>query len=999
VVSGIRLDVLGPLEVTVDGEAVDIRRGIPRAILVALVVRAREVVSAGSLAELVWADAQPRNPVNALQLQVSYLRKRLGGGSAGQPVVTRPGGYVLMVDDDDIDARRFEHLVRDAAQLASTDPLASADMFDTALGWWRGEAFADVLGEPFVIGEATRLEEMRLTALEERNEVLLTLGRHAELVGELTGLVNEHPLRERFQAQLVLALYRSGRQADALRAFARARGILVDELGIDPGPDLRRMEQQILTQDPDLDWRSTATEHPVDVSPSNVSPHETATVSLRAAAQLPTPVTALIGRQAETAKVRQLLGRSRVVTLTGPGGGGKSRLALEVAHDVLNDVGDDTDGPISEVWYVDLGTVDDSEQVAATVAGSLGIPTVPGEDAAVAVAASLATRRGLLVLDTCEHVVAGAASLVGQVLREARDLVVLATSQRPLGVNGEIAWPVPPLALAPPDITSVPDALSYPAIALFVDRAAAVRPEFELTDTNLSDVVAICLALDGLPLAIELAAARSDMLSPGAIRQRLEYRFDLLVDGARDLAPRQQTLRAAVDWSADLLDDQHRRFFARLAVFPATFDLDAAAAVAADPGVDDALRLLTDLVRQSMVTVPGPDRFRLLDTLRVYAAELLADADADATSHRHARHYLALAERGEVGIRGADQLHWLELLRAAVPHHRAALEWLLSTGDTEAAARLAGALGWFWVVDGLLADAHHHLGQIVDLPGISDRARATVSWTLALAAGSLGDLQRCRALGAMAADLGRMIGDDAVIGHGLNAEAVALWGLGQLDQSAALHEEALRHSEAAGDVWGVGVCTVLRARTAVDADDPSASEMTRHAVEAARRTGDAHIIGIALEQCARVALNHGDPASAVPLVEESLAGHEAISYSEGILASLHLLGRAELADGHPIAARERHLRALGIAVGIGHAAGTIEALDGLAAVAVALGDTPLASRLALVVEAERAARHLPRRADECAMFDNLVADAATPELGSGLPTLAALADELLRGTP
>jgi predicted ATPase len=714
---------------------------------------------------------------------------------------------------------------------------------------------------------------------------------------------------------------------------------------------------------------------------------------------LPTPVTALIGRQAETAKVRQLLGRSRVVTLTGPGGGGKSRLALEVAHDVLNDVSDETDGLISEVWYVDLGTVDDSEQVAATVAGSLGIPTVPGEDAAVAVAASLATRRGVLVLDTCEHVVAGAASLVGQVLREARDLVVLATSQRPLGVNGEIAWPVPPLALAPPDITSVPDALSYPAIALFVDRAAAVRPDFELTDTNLSDVVAICLALDGLPLAIELAAARSDMLSPGAIRQRLEYRFDLLVDGARDLAPRQQTLRAAVDWSADLLDDQHRRFFARLAVFPATFDLDAAAAVAADPGVDDALRLLTDLVRQSMVTVPGPDRFRLLDTLRVYAAELLADADADATSHRHARHYLALAERGEVGIRGADQLHWLELLRAAVPHHRAALEWLLSTGDTEAAARLAGALGWFWVVDGLLADAHHHLGQIVDLPGISDRARATVSWTLALAAGSLGDLQRCRALGAMAADLGRMIGDDAVIGHGLNAEAVALWGLGQLDQSAALHEEALRHSEAAGDVWGVGVCTVLRARTAVDADDPSASEMTRHAVEAARRTGDAHIIGIALEQCARVALNHGDPASAVPLVEESLAGHEAISYSEGILASLHLLGRAELADGHPIAARERHLRALGIAVGIGHAAGTIEALDGLAAVAVALGDTPLASRLALVVEAERAARHLPRRADECAMFDNLVADAATPELGSGLPTLAALADELLRGTP
>ncbi len=412
--SGVRLDVLGPLEVTVDGESVDIRRGIPRAIVVALVVRAREVVSVGTLAELVWADDQPMNPVNALQLQVSYVRKRLGGGSAGQPVATRPGGYVLMVDDDDIDARRFERVVRDAAQLASTDPLASADMFETALGWWRGAAFADVLGEPFVLGEATRLEEMRLTALEERNDVLLTLGRHAELVGELTGLVNEHPLRERFQAQLVLALYRSGRQADALRAFARARGTLVDELGIDPGPELRRLEQQILTQDPELDWRSPATEHPVDVSLSNVSSHATTAVPARAAAQLPMPVTALVGRQVETAKVRQLLDRSRVVTLTGPGGGGKSRLALEVAHDVLNDVGGQTDRPVSDVWYVDLGPVDDSEQVAATVAGSLGIPTVPGEDAAVAVAASLAPRRGLLVLDTCEHVVAGAASLVGR---------------------------------------------------------------------------------------------------------------------------------------------------------------------------------------------------------------------------------------------------------------------------------------------------------------------------------------------------------------------------------------------------------------------------------------------------------------------------------------------------------------------------------------------------------------------------------------------------------
>jgi len=995
-VPGIRVDVLGPLEVSVDGEAVEIRRGIPRAIVVAFVLRAREVVSASALAELVWADDQPKNPANALQLQVSYLRKRLGGGSPGQPIVTRPGGYVLMIEDDDVDACRFERLVRDAANLTPPDPVASLELYETALNLWRGAAYADVDGEPFVIGEATRLEEMRLSALEERNDVLLALGRHAELVGELSGLVNEHPLRERLQGQLLLALYRAGRQADALRAFSRARAVLVDELGIDPGPDLRRLEQQILTQDPCLDWRSPVEEQPTGVSsPAMLLPSPA--MATRSGGRLPIPVTPMIGRQVETAKVRQLLGRSRVVTLTGPGGGGKSRLALELAHDMLDHVGGNADRPPSDVWFVDLGPVEEPEQVAFTVAAAMGIPTLPGEDVALAVAASFATRRGLLVLDTCEHVISGAASVVGHVLRAASDVAVLATSRRPLGVNGEIAWPVPPLALAPTDVASVTDALSYPAIALFVDRAAAVRPDFELTDAVLGDVVAICLALDGLPLAIELAAARADMLSPGTIRQRLEHRFDLLVDGARDVAARQQTLRAAVDWSADLLDDQHRRFFARLAVFPATFDLDAAAAVAGEPGGEDPLQMLTDLVRQSMVTVPGPDRFRLLDTLRAYAAELLADLDADATSRRHAQHYLALAERGETGVRGTDQRRWLELLRDAVPQHRAALEWLLSTGDGEDAARFAGALGWFWVLDGMLADAHHHLGQIVDLPGLSNPVRAKVSWTLALTAGSLGDLQRCRTLGAMAADLGRSVDDDALIGYGLNAEAVALFGFGELDESAARHEQAIVHFEAAADVWGIGVCSVLRARTAVDAGAENAEEMTIRAIEAARATGDGHIVGIALEQVARLALDNREPARASGLVKESLAAHESIGYSEGMLSSLHLLGRAALANGAANEAREHHLRALGIAVRIGHVAGTIEALDGLTAVAVALDDNELASRLAQVVEVERSARRLPRRADEHATFNTLLAGVTPPEAGTAT-TLAALADEMLRYT-
>ena len=250
-------------------------------------------------------------------------------------------------------------------------------------------------------------------------------------------------------------------------------------------------------------------------------------------------------------------------------------------------------------------------------------------------------------------------------------------------------------------------------------------------------------------------------------------------------------------------------------------------------------------------------------------------------------------------------------------------------------------------------------------------------------------------MGAIAADLGRAVDDRAITGYGLNAQAVALWGSGELDESAALHDEAIEHFEAAADVWGIGLCNVLRARTAVDDGDETAEEMTSRAVEAARATGDAHITGIALEQLARVALKNLDPVRASRLVEESLAAHETIGYSEGMLSSLHLLGRADLANGAPRQARQHLLRALGIAVGIGHAAGTIEALDGLTAVAVALNDKQLASRLAQVVEAERSARRLPRRADEYAIFTALLAEVPTAPAGTAT-TFAALADEMLR---
>ena len=464
---------------------------------------------------MLWGDDQPRNPANALQIQISYLRKQLAADAPTQPIVTRPGGYSLTSSASRSTRTASSALCgrrRDRHAREHDEILIALGELDDALALWRGDALADVTGEPFAIGEAARLHDLRLVALELRHDLMLGLGRHHELVGELTALIGEHPLREQLHEQLLVALYRSGRQADALRAYDHTRTLLLEELGIDPGPRLQELQRQILAQDPALSWTPSPDDMPA--TPSVKSDAQRARRGRRHGrrATIPIAVTALVGRDIELARIRKLLDRSRIVTLTGPAGAGKSRLALEVAAARALE---------TDVWFVDLAAVADPDVVAATVAAALAVPIAPGEDAATSVASSLASRSGLLVLDTCEHVVGAAALLAGRILRHARDVRILTTSRRPLGITGEIAWPVPPLALAPPDARSADATAGYPAVELFVERAASVRPDFELTDANAADIAAICLALDGLPLAIELAAARTDVLTPQAIRARL----------------------------------------------------------------------------------------------------------------------------------------------------------------------------------------------------------------------------------------------------------------------------------------------------------------------------------------------------------------------------------------------------------------------------------------------------------------------------------------------
>ena len=939
--------VLGPLEVRCGSDVVPIRRGLPRTILVVLVLRRGHTVTSDFLVDVLWRDELPRNPANALQIQVSYLRKALGGlDPSGSAVLeTRAGGYALVVEPEQIDAHRFEVASRafpPLKALRSEAELRDAlDDVERALALWRGDALEDVAGMEFAEGEITRLDELRWAVTERWVDLQLLLGRHAEAIGRVSELVHEMPLRERLHEQLVLALYRSGRQADALRAYRDARRTLVEELGIEPGADLRDLERRILQQDSSLDWA------PAHESPPAAA-GERPPLGRVTSSRLPVPVSVLVGRDEQITRLEHLVERHRAVTLTGPAGAGKTRLAIEVA----------ARNP-RQICYVDFSPIDDPALVVPTVAAAAGVTITPGDDPVTAIIEALASRgEVLVVLDTCEHVVGAAAQLASAALRTAPGVRVLATSRRPLGVSGEFAWPVPPLDLPPPDAVGAGEITSHAAVALFIERATAVSLDLEVNDTVAADIAAVCLALDGLPLAIELAASRTDVLSPGAIRSRLQDRFGLLVDGGRDVAARQQTLRAAIDWSYELLSAPQRTFFARLGAFAGTFSLEAALIVAGQ-GLDAPLELLASLVKQSMVHRAGHDRYRLLDTLRAYALEHLAELDADDTRDRHADVYVRLAEQGEVQIRGADQLAWLEHLRSDMNNLRAALDWCLVTGDMTRSARLAGALAWFWTLNGMLTEAIQHLERLVDVVDAPPAIRARCLWGYGLLAASLGRLETARDAGYRAAEIARAC-DDAAVAYGLNAAAVAEWALGNHDQSLHAHREAIALLDKLDDRWGLAVCNVLLARTLFDVGDPAADAVAATGVDHARRAGDRHVLGIALTQVAQIAIAGGDADAAVSAASEALALQELIGYTEGIISALHVLGQASRLRGDIDEAREHHRRALALASRIGHVAAMCEAVEDLARDEVV--DRPdVAAMLLQAVRAERARRSLPPR--------------------------------------
>ncbi|MGY1807017.1 BTAD domain-containing putative transcriptional regulator [Blastococcus sp. SYSU D00669] len=954
--------VLGPLQVRVRGELAPVRRGRPRVLLTYLLLHAGEPVPAPQLADRVWDGSPPADAGNAVHRTVFYLRRAIGPREP-LPLRTVAGGYQLDVPADAVDSVRFTRLVRGAA--GGPDRVLAA--LDEALGLWRGQPLADVADLPWALPAVAELEELHVQAHERRLRCLLDLGRHLDVVPQAQALVATHPLREGLRASLMTALYRSGRQGDALAEAAALRRTLAAELGLDPGPAVLDLERRILARDPTLGGPPA----PVAAPPAAVLPRTA----------LPRAVTSLVGRDAETSAVRAALGTVGLVTLTGPGGAGKTRLALAVLGE----------GPEhGPVWFADLGGAADDAAVAGVVAAATGAPTSPGTDVVQAVVAHLREATGVLVLDTCEHVVEGAAALATAVLHGCPRVRQLATSRRPLGVTGEVVRPLPPLALPPAgEDVPVDEVRAAAAVELFVQRATAVAPDFTVDEANAADVAAVCRLLDGLPLALELAAAHADVLSAGKIRARLDDRFALLVAGTRDVAGRQRTLRTTIGSSVDLLTADERALFTHLAVFAGTFSLDAAVAVAPRSAGGDAFRLLASLVRQSLVARAGPERYRLLDSVRAYAAELLAGSpDGAAVRRRHAEHLVALAETGDRQVRTGAQRSWLPLLREIAPDLRAALRWCLDGHAPELGARLVGALAWFWTLEGQLAEARSWLDRAERVPVTDPRIRSRVLLGVGLVAAPLGHLVQARDACAEAAALSRSRGDDRGTGDALITLGVALWALGDLDGAAAAHDEAAERLAAEEEPWRRDVALILRARTAVDREDDDAGERVAAAVVAARRSGDAHLLGLALTQRARDALRRGDGRAAAGAAEAAEDACRRIGYHEGEAAALTLLARARVAEGTTDLASGPAERALAVAAAIDHRGALCSAVEALAAVRAGDGDDAGALVLLEVAAAERRVRGIPDAPVERALTARLAGGlherlgpraAATPE--------------------
>ena len=891
--------ILGPLEAVLDGGPAALGAPKQRGLLALLLVNRRRVVTAEQLVDGLWGEAPPASALQSLQVYVHGLRRALGGDR----IETAGRGYRVAVGEDELDLDRFERALEGGrAALEANRAEDAADDLREALALWRGPALAGLPEETRRAAETERLDELRLTALELRFDAELACGRHDAVVAELEAVTAEEPYRERFLQQRMLALYRCGRQADALEAYRRAREVLAEELGLDPSPALQELERAILRQEPAL----AAPEAPT-----------------RSTQPLPVPPTPLVGRRLERAAVGALFRDegARLVTLTGPGGTGKTRLAIEVAHALEAEL---RDGAV----FVSLAALSSPELVGPTIAEALEIQ-------ADQVLGRLRERRLLLVLDNFEQLLA-AAPFVGELLAAAPRLWVLATSRAPLRLAAEREYPVPPFET--PDADLPFEALvQNDALRLFAARARAVDPGFELDGTSAADVARVCTRLDGLPLAIELAAARAKLLAPGEILERLEREPNLLPSGPRDAPARQRTLAATIHWSYDLLPPDERLAFARLGVFSGGCTLEAAERVCAV-----TLESLGTLVDNNLLR-RRDSRFAMLETVRHFAVERLEEAGATDVRRQHAEWLTELAEtmaeRTTVG--GEDATTWLDRIQPEHDNIRAALAWSIEE-EPELALRLASSLRLFWEVRGHFGEGGRWLEEALQRAADAAplvRLRA-VSASGAIAF-RVGEHELARERFTAALDLARELEDELWIARALSDVGTVAAVLEEFDEASVLLEES----------------AVLFRKLDVPAR-----------------------LATVLGNLGHIASMRGDYERAIEVTEEALSLES--SHKANAAISLFNLGSHNLGAGHHEKAREWLERAIAHSFELGFKEVMAYSLAAYARLSLLEEDAARAAHLAGIADRLLADAGLRLQPAEQALFEEAKATAER-ELGDG----------------